>query len=445
MELNLKKEAVAACELLLDSAAEQNIECDVLLPDYCPDIVRVLYCGIDAAVTDCRINKTTFTVEGSANVDICYMAEVGGVKRTSYKIQFSKSFEMKAQSRCPIWSVNVRQGHTNCRAVSKRRLDIRGAIVISAKVYETAGIDTVCEADGMGIQLCRKEKNAVGFINQLQRQVTVAEVITVPVGKAVPIEMISVKCVPSVAEARIMAGRILLKGEMALHMLYKTDADSGALETADYNLPFSQVLDDNGLNDDMRCMANLKCMSAECLIDDFIDDNQLRMEVQLAANIRLYRPIRLVGAIDSFSTLYPTENSVSDLKIPTDVFPITQRESVKESTQAPQGIKEIIDVKADIMEYAAENNGEKTDIAAKVKFVCIVSTEDTYADTFIHICDAKMLLPIKSADAEMMITADISNAGGRLAGEVVRYDSIRCCDRLGECTVCYRSCCGPEH
>ena len=49
MELNLKKEAVASCELLLDSAAEQTIECDVLLPDYCPDIVRVLCCSVDAA------------------------------------------------------------------------------------------------------------------------------------------------------------------------------------------------------------------------------------------------------------------------------------------------------------------------------------------------------------------------------------------------------------
>ena len=129
MELSIKKDAVAACELLLDSAAEQTVECDVLLPDYCPDIVRVLCCGIDAAVTDCRINKTTLTVDGTANVDICYMAEVGGVKRVGYSVPFSKSFELKVQPKNPIWAVNVRQGHTNCRAASKRRAEgINGAI-----------------------------------------------------------------------------------------------------------------------------------------------------------------------------------------------------------------------------------------------------------------------------------------------------------------------------
>jgi len=421
MELNLKKEAVAACELLLDSAAEQTIECDVLLPDYCPDIVRVLCCGIDAAVSDCRTNKTTFTIEGTANVEICYMADVGGVRRTCYSIPFSKSFEMRAQPQKPIWSVNVRQGHTNCRAASKRRLDIRGAIVVSAKVYETAGESAVVDAEGSGIQLCRSEKNAVEIIRQLQRQMTFAEAVIVPPGKAMPVEIVAVRCSPFVSEIRVMASRILLKGELAVHMLYKTDPDAGMMETADYNLPISQVFDDDGLSDDMRCTAWLKCISAECSADDFSDDGQLRLEARLMADIRLYRPIRLVGAIDSFSTLYPTENSVADLKIPTDIYPVMQREAVKHSAGAPQGIMDIIDVKADILEYAAENSGENTDISAKVKFTAIISTEDTAADTFIAICDARTMLPIRGRNCELLITPVTSNAYSRLMGDQIEF------------------------
>ena len=53
MELKLQKQPVAVCELLLDTVAEYPIECDLLLPDYCPDIVRVLCCRVQASCSDC--------------------------------------------------------------------------------------------------------------------------------------------------------------------------------------------------------------------------------------------------------------------------------------------------------------------------------------------------------------------------------------------------------
>ena len=419
MELNLKKEAVASCELLLDSAAEQTIECDVLLPDYCPDIVRVLCCSVDAAVTDCRVNKTVFTVDGTALVEVCYMAEVGGLRRSCYSIPFSKSFELKTQPQKPIWSVNIRKGHTNCRAASKRRLDIRGAIVISAKLYETAGKAAVCDAEGSGVQLCRREKNAVEIIRQIQRPITSAEAVTVPPGKAAPIEIVSMRCEPTVSEVRVMASRILLKGELAVHLLYKADPDTGMMETADYNLPISQVFDDDGLSDDIRCTVDLKCLSAECMIGDVEDDDQIRLETRLIADIRLYRPVRLVGVVDSFSTLYPTENSLSTLRVATDICPVMQRKTVKETVKAPQGLTEIIDVKADVLDHAAESSDGGTELSCKVRFIGIISTEDTSADTFSHTCEVKMTLPIKHSGVELLIAPVISNIFGRLMGDEI--------------------------
>lgn len=416
MELNLQKEAVTACELLLDSAAEQTVECDVLLPDYCPDIVRVLCCRVDTAVSGCNVNKAAFTVEGTATVEVCYMAEVGGVRRTCYKLPFSRSFELKRQPQRPIWSANVRQGHVNCRAASKRRLDVRGAIVITAKVYDTAGQPAVSSAAGMGVQLCREEQSAVEITGQLQRRITMAEVITPPAGKQNAVEIVSVRCHPSVSETRVMASRILIKGELAVHLLYKTDPDTGALETADYNLPMSHILDEENLSDDIRCETALQCLSAECAIDDLADDGQLRLETQLAAVVRLYRPVVLTSAVDSFSTLYPTQNSLATLRVPRSFGAVSERAAVRESIPLPQGMSGLLDLRADVVEYAAENEGESVSLSAKVKFVGIISTEDTPADAFSHICDAKLSIPLKSDRSELLITPAATAAFGRIDG-----------------------------
>ena len=51
MELKLEKQPVSGCELLLDTAAEYPIESDLLLPDYCPDIVRILCCRVQTLCT----------------------------------------------------------------------------------------------------------------------------------------------------------------------------------------------------------------------------------------------------------------------------------------------------------------------------------------------------------------------------------------------------------
>ena len=42
MEYKLKKDRIAVCEIAFDSFTELPIESDLLLPDYCPDIVKVL-------------------------------------------------------------------------------------------------------------------------------------------------------------------------------------------------------------------------------------------------------------------------------------------------------------------------------------------------------------------------------------------------------------------
>jgi hypothetical protein len=44
MELSITRQPVAINETVLDTSVEQSVECDVLLPDYCPDILRILTC-----------------------------------------------------------------------------------------------------------------------------------------------------------------------------------------------------------------------------------------------------------------------------------------------------------------------------------------------------------------------------------------------------------------
>ena len=46
MEYRVMKGEIPVCETILDTSAEQPIDLDFSLPDYCPDIQKILKCQI---------------------------------------------------------------------------------------------------------------------------------------------------------------------------------------------------------------------------------------------------------------------------------------------------------------------------------------------------------------------------------------------------------------
>ena len=66
MELTLSKQPVSVMETLYDGVVEQPLECDVLLPDHCPDIQKILRCEVTLALLSWNIQGERATLDGIA-------------------------------------------------------------------------------------------------------------------------------------------------------------------------------------------------------------------------------------------------------------------------------------------------------------------------------------------------------------------------------------------
>ena len=51
MEYKLQKEKCDICEKIFEGASEQPVDLDLSLPDYCPDVERILKCRICPGIT----------------------------------------------------------------------------------------------------------------------------------------------------------------------------------------------------------------------------------------------------------------------------------------------------------------------------------------------------------------------------------------------------------
>ena len=115
MEYKLKKDHIAICETAFDSFTELPIESDLLLPDYCPDIVKVLKCQAHPAFTKTEVNGDKCVLEGAAAITIFYTGEDGKLRTSEHKVDFLKTLELKTTPQNPIVFCTLKEDYLNCK------------------------------------------------------------------------------------------------------------------------------------------------------------------------------------------------------------------------------------------------------------------------------------------------------------------------------------------
>ena len=75
-ELRLETQDISVCGTILDTAEELAIERDIVLPDYYPDVFRVLRCTAEPAVTSRSISGGRLSFEVSVTVRVSFCMEL---------------------------------------------------------------------------------------------------------------------------------------------------------------------------------------------------------------------------------------------------------------------------------------------------------------------------------------------------------------------------------
>ncbi|MFQ9952776.1 MAG: DUF3794 domain-containing protein, partial [Clostridium sp.] len=68
MDYNVTQEELAIGKTVFEECQEQPVDLDFSLPDYCPDIQRILKCQVYPRITMRNISGDRLEVEGIANV-----------------------------------------------------------------------------------------------------------------------------------------------------------------------------------------------------------------------------------------------------------------------------------------------------------------------------------------------------------------------------------------
>lgn len=289
---------------------ETPLDTEFNLPDYCPDIQKLLKCQATPEVSAYLISGDTLTVEGVCDVRVLYLDGKGDcVRCAEFTREFSQSVKLKAAEEKAVAFVQASIQHMTCRAVSARRVDLHAAVSLQilAVVQKKENVTADLEEDSM-------EKRGRTFpahqaVNAVCHQFTLEENLPLKNGKP-PIETIlrrDVSC--RVTESRMSDDRLTISGVADVGFLYASAMDNTVLEKMTASLDFSQIIDCAGAGE--GCICDVRIVTGECTMspreDDVGENTGVSVVIRVFLLVFLYKACEVEIIDDAYSVDGPLE------------------------------------------------------------------------------------------------------------------------------------------
>ncbi len=329
--------SICAQEVIFDGAAEQGVELDHVLPDYFPEIFRILKCTITPSISSESVSpEGKLTLDGAAAVKVLYLAEgSSAVYCIDQRYTFSKTVDLGRRGAEAHLTVTPRADYCNCRATSPRRIDVRGALTIRIKA--TAPVECVLPEMPQGMQVRTRQVTCCGRTLCAEKQLTVREEIDTG---AAGIGFIIWSSAPvKVTDLRVIADKAVLKGVVTVSALYALrPADGGGCtetEKMTADIPVSAILDIDGITDRHAAFPELSVMSCELSPSE----NNGLISCELLIKCRVSAVMEQTAEIptDAYSTEYESEFTCAPVKLSADPRSLSRQLTLRATLGAENG------------------------------------------------------------------------------------------------------------
>lgn len=258
MQVNFEKNAVWTNEVLLNSTSEQGFESDIILPDYCPDIARILKCTATPKIARCYYNLGKVECDGTVFVSVYYLCSENKIHSHHTSLAFSKTVAVNDTPDTLMVRVTPKTQYVNCRAVSSRRLDIRGAIELKFSAVSSKEKTLIHKSEDETVQL----KTNCAKTSYLKDEVCRVFSVNDEFNTDIPVtNLLRYDATVYPTEYKVIANKIIVKGEMALSVI--TQNDECETNRVSHLVPISQIIDMDALSEESVCSVNFDVVSLE--------------------------------------------------------------------------------------------------------------------------------------------------------------------------------------
>lgn len=453
MEYDIRKGELSVNETAINAKAEEPIDIDITLPDYCPDIQRILKCQIKPVVHVRAINQDRLDIEGDVKLKLLYLDEDKKILRCfDYKSPFSISMGLKDRNEemiNPVISTKSHVEYVNCRAVSPRRLNISGAFCVKAKITYKAFKSIACEVEDQSIEQKNQKLEVSEILSQAEKTFSINEILEIADGKPTIGNIIRSSVTPIIYESRAIANKIVLKGEALISILYRADIEENDIQNMEYSVPISQILDIDGVDDGSKCRVSVSLEDCEIEpgTDSTGEDTLIECEIKMTAVVIAYKDENINMISDVYSKEYELETQYKNMSVSKLLDGIkVNTEFTEDIDFKDRSVSKICCVYNDVHQVSASVKDDDMHFKGKYN-VCIIAMDENDELMYIEkMMDFHYVHRLEERIDDLQIEADIQvtgitfrirsasqleiKAGICITADLSRNHSVKCLDSI---------------
>ncbi len=427
MEFNQENRTFCTSTAVLDTVAEQLADVDLTLPDYCPDIEKILKCTLTPKIQSKSLSGGQLQIDGYCVVNVMYVESIKKTIRCcEQSVNFSQSFSVKETPDNPVIITKTKSEYINCRALSPRRLVMHGAFSLYAKVMAITKTSIYSSTDE-SLETCKNNIRCADLKSFCQEQFNVCEEVSVADKPAIE-SILHTDVGVGITDCKAVTGKLMINGEISLRMFYLSNVETGETGKIDYILPFNQIIDCEGI--DENTINNVACdvMSYDIrLKNDMLSEKPaVILDVKLCVTEEGYIISDEEVIVDTYSVTCASKPEFEQLNIIGEVVPVNELHMEKLSVKVDDGkISKVLDIYADYVSAECKQTDNEMKICGKIN-ICMLALNEENMPVFIERSSDYEHLVNSATDCNSLIApeARVSSISYRLSDD--NTAEIRC-------------------
>jgi LysM repeat protein len=365
MELNLSKEPVFLSEVIYDGQTEQGVEFDYVLPDYFPDIFKVLKCTLTPTIISYSVSGSQLFCDGVVYIKVLYLT--GGSNRVhciEQRYTYSKTIDLVKNAENAAVIIQPKTDYCNCRATSGRRIDVRGAVSCKIKVHCARKTEMITGAEGLGVETKKTALSYCGEKLSVSRQFVSREDIETGASSSGSVSIIHHDVNIAVTDCKVIANKVIVKGEAQIKALYiirkSEDDENNTTEVMEAAVPVSQIMDLEGVSENHVCFVNLIVMDCDLEVrpGEAGETRVFACDLTIDCSVTAHLESNVSPVSDIYSTDFETSFTVATIKAESLPHIISQQLNLKSSLECTDGeLAEIFDARCDVINVVCRARG----------------------------------------------------------------------------------------
>lgn len=375
MQFDIKKQKISAVRCVSQQSTEQNIDLEINLPDYCSDIKRVLRCFVIAQISSVQVTGDRASAKGEVLIRLVYVGEGEKIDCYEQSVDLSKYVDIRDMPEGACVRAFAGTQYVNCRAASQRRFVVSGSVSITFCVYskQEKMILQNCESDKLETK-CESLK-AVCFDNVFEKTFDLSETASLKENQKSIGKIISTSLAVTLESAKAVSGKILLKGELKVSVLYCADTKESQIEHLTHTMPISQIVETADVDDSFNISVepNVRMLVVLAKTDSSGQNRLFEISAKISAFIRATKEETISYICDCYCTCYESAAKYENFEFSTALGNIATKKSVETVVDfSGQSVKEIVDIRQCDSTCSVSLANDKYNCSANVVFAILL-------------------------------------------------------------------------